>query len=497
MANLWSSLFGRQKPSEERLSMNEWANYFKFDGNNYPIKIGSAHYGNRETIENDFMGYVQGAFKRNSIVFACCVTRQMVFTEARFQFQQIRQGRPQDYFGTPELDILENPWPNGQTGDLLARAIQDADLAGNHYVVREGKRLRRLRPDWVDIILSADPDTAVASDVVGYIYKPGGTDNRDLWKIYPITGESGKIAHWAPIPDPEAQYRGMSWLTPVLREIQADGAATLHKMKFFENAATPNMAVSFKETVTADQFKEFVRALEESHAGVDNAYSTLYLGGGADVTPLTHDFAQLDFKKTQGAGETRIAAAAGVHPVIAGLSEGMQGSSLNAGNFKSARDAFADMRMRPLWRSVAAAYSTLINVPANSRLWYDDRDIRFLQDDNESLVKMASDEATIITKLIQDGYTPDSIIAAVKKKDWELLKHTGLFSVQLQPPMPDGPPDPANPAPRQPTAKGRPATGPGSEKPGQTGTGAKPTPLQNKQKEAQNKAAKAQAAQKK
>jgi hypothetical protein len=118
----------------------------------------------------------------------------------------------------------------------------------------------------------------------------------------------------------------------------------------------------------------------------------------------------------------------------------MQGSSLNAGNFRSARDAFADGTMRPLWRTFCAAMETLVKVPASSRLWFDDRDIAYLREDIKDLAEIQSQEATTITKLIQDGYTPDSIVDAVQKKDWSLLKHTGLFSVQLQPPMPDGPP---------------------------------------------------------
>jgi hypothetical protein len=73
------------------------------------------------------------------------------------------------------------------------------------------------------------------------------------------------------------------------------------------------------------------------HAGVANAYKTLYLTAGADATVVGKDLQQLDFKVVQGAGETRIAAAAGIHPVIVGLSEGLAGSSLNAGNFAAAR----------------------------------------------------------------------------------------------------------------------------------------------------------------
>lgn len=471
MAKVWSALFGRNSgPSEEeRLSMNEWAKYFSFDGNQYPLSVSSnTPYDKKEMGEGNFQSLVAGVYKRNGVVFACCMARSMLFSEARLQFQSIKNGRPQDLFGTPELEIFEEPWPNATTGELLTRAIQDVDLGGNFFVVREGKRLRRLRPDWVDIILTAPPAQAVKSDVVGYIYKPDGTDNPDEWQIYPVDGSNGKIAHWAPIPDPEQQYRGMTWLTVVLREIEADDLANRHKTAFYRNAATPNIAVSFKETVTEEQFKEFMKAINRNHSGPENAYKTMYLGGGATVTPLTIDFQALDFKKIQGAGETRIAAAARVHPVVVGLSEGMQGSSLNAGNFQSARDAFADNTMRPLWRSFCAAMQVLVNTPKASRLWYDDRDIAALQRDVELLAKIQSEEASTITKLIQDGYTPDSIVKAVQKRDWSLLEHTGLFSVQLQPPMPDGPPvadgslvKPPNSRPGRPSnaAKGQAAQG--------------------------------------
>jgi hypothetical protein len=46
----------------------------------------------------------------------------------------------------------------------------------------------------------------------------------------------------------------------------------------------------------------------------------MFLAGGADVTPLSMDFKQLDFKVTQGAGERGIAVDAGVPAVILGIS---------------------------------------------------------------------------------------------------------------------------------------------------------------------------------
>ncbi|USC17032.1 phage portal protein [Rhodococcus sp. 11-3] len=447
MASIWNRLRGKTEQTEERLTVSEWAQMFNFQGQQYPFGYGAPIHGNKaESIDNDYLGYVNGAYKGNGIIFACCEARRSVFTEARFIMRRhSEESQPGDLIRHPSLRLLENPWPNGNTGDLLARAIQDVDMAGNHYMVTEGvgrdKRLRRLRPDWVDIILTAPPEEAVESDVAGYLYRPGGTDDRAKWIVYPIDGSNGVVAHWAPIPDPAAQYRGMSWLQPILSELMADKAATTHKLKFFQNAATPNLSVSFDPSVTPDQAKAFAQNMNERKHGLEHAYETLYLGGGADVKVLGADLKQLDFKVTQAHGETRIAAAARVPAVIAGISEGLGGSSLNEGNFRAAKDAFGDSTMRPLWRSLCSAYTRLIEdlAPDGMELWYDDRDIAFLRQDREEVAEIQAKQAQAMGYLVMQGFTPESIVEALMKENWNALDHTGLYSVQLIPPGADAP----------------------------------------------------------
>jgi hypothetical protein len=73
------------------------------------------------------------------------------------------------------------------------------------------------------------------------------------------------VAHWAPIPDPLAYYRGMSWLTPVIREIQADQSMTSHRQKFFEKGATVNHVVSVPGDDTVEAFDAWVETLEAGH----------------------------------------------------------------------------------------------------------------------------------------------------------------------------------------------------------------------------------------
>jgi phage portal protein BeeE len=432
------------KPAEEKrstlsLSFDQWVESFKYNGLSYNVPRGTLG-GKAEEITPDFPGLIAGAYRTNGVVFACMLVRALLFSEARFQFRGRRNGRPGDLFGTPALELLESPWVNGTTGNLLTRMMQDADLDGNFYATRlpdrsapAGSRVQRLRPDWVTIVLGSnslpdDPGAAYDAELVGYIYSPGGRTG----KHDPLVFLPEEVAHFNPIPDPMFRFRGMSWLTPVIREVMGDGAATDHKLRYFENGATPNMVVSLDSDITPEKFQAWVDKFEDRHEGLQNAYKTLYLGGGATATPVGSDMQQVDFKVTQGHGETRIAAAAGVPPVIVGLSEGLQAATYS--NYSQARRRFADGTMRPLWREAAGTLAKLVDVPRGAELWYDDRDIAFLREDQKDAADIQQTDAISIKQLIEAGFTAASAVAAITAGDLTLLEHSGLVSVQLQEP---------------------------------------------------------------
>jgi hypothetical protein len=163
----------------------------------------------------------------------------------------------------------------------------------------------------------------------------------------------------------------------------------------------------------------------------------MYLGGGADVKVVGSNFEQIAMKAVQGAGETRIAAAAGVPASILGISEGLSGSSLNAGNYTAARRRFADGTLRPLWRSACGALQNLVPPPdGGARLWYDDRDVSFLQEDVADGADIRMKDAQTMRTLVDGGFEPSSVVAAVTTGDMARLVHTGSVSVQLQPLVP-------------------------------------------------------------
>ena len=125
-------------------------------------------------------------------------------------------------------------------------AIQDVDLAGNFYAVADGGVVRRLPPHYVTIILGSqrepqDPSLAWDADVIGYEYAP-----RRGERVEGVPAGAGRALRADPRPA-WPRFRGMSWLTPVLREITADNAMTAHQRKYFEQGATPNVVVTIPD----------------------------------------------------------------------------------------------------------------------------------------------------------------------------------------------------------------------------------------------------------
>lgn len=432
--------------SDSVITIDQWVEMltqFSYQGMRYTLP-GAA----QEEIGTSYRSLGSGAYKSSGVIFACILNRMLVFSEARFQFRRLRSGRPGDLFGNAALAQLERPWPGGTTGDLLTRMILHVDLAGNAFVVRRRDALRVLRPDWVTMILGSYSDASVKAwdvdaDVLGYIYEPGGPGSSRPAETF----LANDVAHFAPLPDPDAQYRGMSWLTPIVREIMGDKAATEHKLAFFSNGATPNTVVKLN-TTDLDKYNEFVELFKAEHEGIDNAYKTIFLAMGADVQVVGANLRQLEFTQTQGAGETRIAAAAGVPPVIVGLSEGLQAATYS--NYGQARRRFADATLRPLWRNVAGSLARVVDVPDDAELWYDDRDIPFLREDEQERAAIQSTQAAAIRTLTDGGFTPESTVDAVVAGDFKLLQHSGKLSVQLQPidgePSDDGEGDDDEPA---------------------------------------------------
>lgn len=429
------------------------------------LGLTTTYAGMRVTeISNTLPGYM-AALRSCPPAFAAQMVRALVLSQARFTFRRRNAtAKPGRTFGGRALSVLERPWPNGTTGQLLTTMEWHAGVAGNAYVTSRSRgRLRVLRPDWVAIVYGSDQepeDAAFALDgeLLGYAYANGGLIAPGNGTLTGIANRvrtllPDEVAHYtaAGLTDPEGGGIGMSWLTPALRDMQSDRAATEHKLQFWKNGASPNLVVKGIPAMTKDQFDEIVDMIESNHTGVRNAFKTLYLTAGADATIVGSNFQQMDLKNITALGETRISFLSRVPASLLGISEGLAGSSLNAGNFDSARRVFADTWCSPTLQDYAASLAPLVDVPADAELWPETADMPILRDDSKAAAEIEQLKQASIVAYVNAGFTPESAVAAVAAGDVSLLKHTGLLSVQVQEPGADpSSPDPATESPAKP-----------------------------------------------
>jgi phage portal protein BeeE len=368
---------------------------------------------NNEAVLPQVTAWAQQVNASDAVVFAAIVARMQLLSEATFKFQAAKDGH---LFGDERLTILERPWPGGTAGELLARMEQDVSVTGNAYLwsVPGEDRLVRLRPDWVTIVseIVAVPGGGLYRDVTGYwVEPPKSVLDQGKGQFY----AAAEVAHWAPICDPAANFRGMSWLTPVYRDVNADSAMITHKIKYFQNNASPNILIRYSQKLNPGTIDSIRERMQARYGGVDNAFKTLVLDQGADLTVVGNSLAEIDFANVAQAGAERILADARVPPLVVGL-EPIKGAGKS---YESVMRHFGDTWARPQWRSLCAALEAIVpGLPSpGQRLWIDTGDIAALQDGEQVRAQVSLIRMQALLTAVQAGYTRDSAVAAVDAGD--------------------------------------------------------------------------------
>lgn len=416
------------------LTFEDVLTMFSFNGNIYQGMASPLRSPGR-AVDGNFAGFVNGVYNTSGVVSAAIVARALLMSQIRFQWRSLVAGENGRLFGSSELAVLERPGDLTRP-ELLFAAEQHNSLAGNAFFYRNNNQIKLLRPDWVTVVFGSeeddvDPVSRLDVELVGYMYTPGGQNSKND----PVFLAPSQVAHWKPEPDPLFWWRGQSWIGSVLQEITTDRQASEFKSKFFANAATPQLIVTLDPHTTQQQATDMASVINQRHEGSRNAYKTLVLGGGADVTVAGSNLQQLDLKNTQGVDETRIALRSRVPATVLGISEGLAGSALNAGNYSQTRRLWSDAWFTPTAQNLCAALERIVSFPATGavELSYDPSQVMFLQEDRKDEADIRSTQASSMRQLIEAGFEPMSVTSFIATGDASVLKHTGNVSVQLQP----------------------------------------------------------------
>lgn len=362
------------------------------------------------------------ALSSNGVVYGIFRTRADLFAQARFVWRRAGAGpRPMaaDTFVDAKLDVLARP------AGILERCELDVACTGASFWVRDGAELRNLPAEHCTIVSGSDrhpSDPAVAWDArrVGLIYQPLGVEP-EVWPW-------GEVGAYVPEADPSARWRGMSWLRPAMEDVAGDNGARRFLTRYFENSATPNSVVVFPADVMRETVEAFRDVFLSKHEGVERAFRTAFLGGGADLKVVGSTLKDLDSSSVRTQVHRDIAAAAGVPVVAAGIEQGTYANS------KEANRALADRKVRYLWARAVDCFAPLVAAPTGGSLWVDVSGVAALQADALDDASVMAQQAQTMRTLVDGGFTPLSVIDAVTTGDMSRLTHSGLLSVQTQAP---------------------------------------------------------------
>ena len=414
----------------------EW---FTYNGIQYPVPDPWLPGSAPDQIDHQFKAYVDKVHRRQGVVAAAVTSRALILSSLEFVWERNRYSdRPGELYVDPRLRVFDRPNQDTTLNNWLWSIEDDVSYSGTAYGYRDGNTIRRLAPDHCAWLLGSDSDPTWEgeemrlphdAEVVALIYHPNKNDTSTGRVFFP-----GEFYAHKPEPDPVYWWRGESWVTSVMREILIDGQATDHFEKFFEHAATPNLVFLMDPDKTPDQVKAYADVVNRNHAGAMNSFKNMFLGGGTDVKVVGSTLESLQMKDLQGGLETRIASRAHIPGVILQIRESYAGSSLNTGNYGSARRLWSDKWFTPTAKGLCATLETIVRPPDGARLSYDPARILFLQEDQKDAAEIMATNAQAVFQFVSAGYTPDSARDAVATNDMSKLVHSGLTSVQLQPP---------------------------------------------------------------
>jgi hypothetical protein len=324
----------------------------------------------------------------------------------------------------------------------LMQIETDVAYAGNAFIVRgTGNDLHRLDPSRVTYVLGSNMMPSWNGDltdfvppdmtVIGIVYNPNADRMETRGSIAYLPGE---YAHWMPEPDPAAPWKGTAWVASLTAEAALEGQIVDHQQKFFERGTVPSL-VFLSEGLEDEELSAASDRMNASYGGTSNAFKNLFLSNVTDVRDVSTDFSKIGFDGLHGSIEVAVAMRSRIPAAILGTRDSLSGSSLNAGNFSSARRLLADGWLSPHSWSLCEALEVLAPPRGGSDvvLAPDLSNVMFLQEDALDQAAILQSQMATIRSAVDAGFDPEDTVARVVAGDLTGLVHTGRASVQLQP----------------------------------------------------------------
>ncbi len=344
-------------------------------------------------MELTFQSLVKNGYKASSAVSACVRALAMSFPEPDLQvLTETTEGDEVPQPKHPLRKLLKKPNPDMGEAEFKAFAVTYAAIGGNCYIWKERNASGKVVALWPFHDGQMEPvpgQTTLEGMVKEYKYDPG--DGRKI--IIP----KNDIIQWKWMIDPEQPWRGIGAVALAARDTDSDTESSRYVYSLLKNDAIPRVVITLTEgEELTPEASTRLRASWHERYGGENRSEIAFLEAGMKVEKLGMNLTELAYETLKNIPESRICAAFGVPPVIAGLYVGLKRSDYGDGQ---ARRSFTETTLAALWRSYESEMENGLapEFDADVSLKFDVNSVRALQENISELW-------TRIDRAVLNGY---------------------------------------------------------------------------------------------
>jgi len=252
---------------------------------------------------------IKEGYRVSYILYAVASDLAECIRSVPWQVKQRTKGGDVIVESHPLVELVRSPNTEGTWGSLMEAVDIYKSLAGNAYGVwipvgQDNLDLWLLRPERVSIV----PDALGHIDHYSYLV-PG--------EVTPTRYKPEQIVHFK-FFDPGDDYYGMAPLQAAARLVDTSNDGLLWNRNSMKNRARPEMVMSPKEHLSADQHETLLELLKKQVDGPENARRTLIPSEPFEILQLSLTPIEMDFLNSFNTYEVGVCKVFHVHPEAIG-----------------------------------------------------------------------------------------------------------------------------------------------------------------------------------
>lgn len=303
----------------------------------------------------------------------------------------LRDWESNEIVGDEKLErLLDSPNPLMSGADFLQALAGFFALYGEVFIIKEietvGQKVGKELPSALYVI---NP-----SKVVEII------EDKKLigWRIGEEVFGLDEVIHLKDF-NPYNEIRGLPPIQPARLHIEIDYNATLYNKKFFENDATPGLALSTDKTLREEIIDRIRRKWEARHRGVGKAFRVAILEAGLKPVQLSPTHKDMDFVEQRRFAREEVLGIWRVPKALFNITE-----DLNYATFMGQMRIFWIYTLAPILRKIREGLNRGLVYPYNNRIYldFDYSNVPAFQEDFKEKVEVAE-------KLVKMGFTANEV----------------------------------------------------------------------------------------